>query len=105
MLIRYYILYNNNVFWEYKKMNERIRERLLQKTFRELCQLRSDQYCSKEEVVDDILAHDDDGSVQELVQTEGSFLWLMLKSSGKKGLGCLIDDGKETKNGEGQKKP
>ncbi|MGR3311075.1 MAG: hypothetical protein ACUZ77_09885 [Candidatus Brocadiales bacterium] len=63
-------------------MEKTIRERLMERSFKELCQLRCDQYCSKEEVVDDILAHDDDGSVRELVQTEGSFLWLMVKGQG-----------------------
>lgn len=69
--------------YELKKevnMERTIRERLLDKSFKELYQMRCDQYCSKEEIVDDILTHDD-GGVRELVQMEGSFLWLMVQKS------------------------
>ncbi len=81
-------------------MREYIREQLLTRSWRELYQLRCDQYRSKEEVVDDILAHDD-GSVVELMQMEGSFLWLMLQSSVKRGLNNLLDTNSE----EGGDKP
>lgn len=75
---------------EDNNMGEIMREKLLQKSFKELYQLRCDQYCSKEEIVNDILAHDD-GSVREMVQTEGSFLWLMVQSSVKKRLDKLLE--------------
>lgn len=41
-----------------------IRERLVKKSW----------------IVDDILEHDD-GSVREIVEAEGSFLWLMIKGA------------------------
>jgi hypothetical protein len=72
-------------------MKEIMREKLLRKSWKELYQLRCDQYRSKEEIADDILEHDDDGSVRELVQMEGSFLWLMVKSSAKSNLNKLLD--------------
>lgn len=53
--------------------NDEFKSRLLKKSWEELFQLRCDQYCSKEEIVDDILKHDD-GSVREMVEMEGSFL-------------------------------
>lgn len=56
-----------------------MREKLMGKSWKELYQLRCDQYCSKEELVNDIIEHDDDWSVRELLQMEGSFLWLMMK--------------------------
>lgn len=63
-----------------------IREELLKKSWNALYQLRNDQYCTKEEIVDDILEHDD-GSVRERLETEGSFLWLMTKAGMKKAMG------------------
>lgn len=71
-------------------MKETMREKLLRKSFKELYQLRCDQYCSKEDIVDDILEHDD-GSVREMVESEGSFLWLMVESGVKKRLNKLME--------------
>ncbi len=73
-------------------MEEIIREKLLKKSWKELYQLRCDQYCSKNELVDDIIVHDD-GSVRELIEAEGSFLWLMVQSSVKKRLDKLLENG------------
>lgn len=58
-----------------------LREFLLEKELEELYRLRGEQYTSKEELVDDIISNDD-GSVAELVELEGSFLFLLM---GKKG--------------------
>ncbi|MEK7368265.1 MAG: hypothetical protein AABZ62_01260 [Planctomycetota bacterium] len=54
-----------------------MREFLLEKDLDELYQLRGEQYTSKEELVDDIISNDD-GSVAELVELEGSFLFLLM---------------------------
>ncbi|OHB96091.1 MAG: hypothetical protein A3I59_01080 [Planctomycetes bacterium RIFCSPLOWO2_02_FULL_50_16] len=54
-----------------------MREFLLEKDLDELYQLRGEQYTSKEELVDDIISNDD-GSVAELVELEGSFLSLLM---------------------------
>lgn len=77
-------------------MEEIIREKLLKKSWKELYQFRCDQYCSKDELVDDIIVHDD-GSVRELIEAEGSFLWLMVQSSVKKRLDKLLENGPEEK--------
>ncbi len=59
-------------------MNRRdMRELLLEKGLHELYELRGDQYTVKEELVDDIIANDD-GSIAELVEMEGSFLFLLM---------------------------
>lgn len=58
-----------------------LKETLLRKDLKELYELRGDQYTNKEELVDDIIANDD-GSVAELIELEGSFLLLLM---GKKG--------------------
>lgn len=54
-----------------------LREFLLEKDLDELYQLRGEQYTSKEELVDDIVSNDD-GSVAELIELEGSFLFLLM---------------------------
>ncbi len=54
-----------------------MRELLLEKELHELYELRGDQYTAKEELVDDIIANDD-GSIAELVELEGSFLFLLM---------------------------
>lgn len=54
-----------------------MRELLLEKELHELYELRGDQYTAKEELVDDIIANDD-GSIAELVEMEGSFLFLLM---------------------------
>ncbi len=54
-----------------------MRELLLEKGLHELYELRGDQYTAKEELVDDIIANDD-GSIAELVELEGSFLFLLM---------------------------
>lgn len=56
---------------------EYLRESLLRKGLEELYQLRGEQYTSKEELVDDIIANDD-GCVAELIELEGSFLFLLM---------------------------
>ncbi|MCP4365275.1 MAG: hypothetical protein GY800_08255 [Planctomycetes bacterium] len=55
-----------------------MRESLLEKGLHELYELRGEQYTAKEELVDDIIANDDDGSIAELVELEGSFLFLLM---------------------------
>ena len=50
---------------------------MLEKGLHELYELRGDQYTAKEELVDDIIANDD-GSIAELVEMEGSFLFLLM---------------------------
>ncbi len=54
-----------------------MRELLLEKGLHELYELRGDQYTAKEEWVDDIIVNDD-GSIAELVEMEGSFLFLLM---------------------------
>ena len=54
-----------------------MRELLLEKELHELYELRGDQYTAKEELVDDIIANDD-GSIAELGEMEGSFLFLLM---------------------------
>lgn len=54
-----------------------MRELLLRKDLKELYELRGEQYTSKEGLVDDIIANDD-GSVAELIELEGSFLFLLM---------------------------
>lgn len=56
---------------------ETIKELLLRKTLEELYVLRGEQYTDKEALVEDIMAHDDD-SVVELLEWEGSFLYLLM---------------------------
>ncbi len=56
---------------------QEIRELLLEKELHDLYELRGGQYTVKEELVDDIIANDD-GSVAELVELEGSFLFLLM---------------------------
>ncbi|MHC4198258.1 MAG: hypothetical protein ACYSRP_10235 [Planctomycetota bacterium] len=54
-----------------------MRELLLEKGLHKLYELRGEQYTAKEELVDDIIANDD-GSIAELVEMEGSFLFLLM---------------------------
>jgi hypothetical protein len=54
-----------------------MRELLLEKGLHELYELRGEQYTAKEELVDDIIANDD-GGIAELVELEGSFLFLLM---------------------------
>lgn len=56
---------------------EYLRESLLRKDLEELYQLRGELYTSKEELVEDIIANDD-GSVAELIELEGSFMFLLM---------------------------
>ena len=58
--------------------NELLREALLKKSLEELYRMRGDQYTSKEEIVDDIIANDDD-AVKEMLEREGSFFGLLQK--------------------------
>ncbi len=59
-------------------MNSQLmRETLLRRELNELYQLRGDQYTSKDELVDDVIANDD-GSLAELIESEGSFLFLLM---------------------------
>lgn len=50
---------------------------LLQKSLDELYVLRGEQYTSKEALVDDIIAHDD-GCLEEILELEGSLLYLLM---------------------------
>ncbi len=54
-----------------------MRDFLLKKSLNKLYELRGDQYTDKEELVEDIIANDD-GSVAELIELEGSFLFLLM---------------------------
>ncbi len=54
-----------------------MRKFLLEKSLNELYEIRGDQYTDKEELVEDIIANDD-GSVAELIELEGSFLFLLM---------------------------
>ncbi|MFQ5862719.1 MAG: hypothetical protein ACE5IC_06310 [Candidatus Brocadiales bacterium] len=56
---------------------QHLRELLLRKDLKELYKLRGEQYTSKEGLVDDIIENDD-GSVAELIELEGSFLFLLM---------------------------
>lgn len=62
-----------------------IREELLKKSWEELYEILGDSYGLKSELVDDILDRDD-GSVQEMLESEGSFLNMMTKSGFFEGL-------------------
>lgn len=61
-----------------------MRECLLKKELGALYVMRGEQYTAKEERVDDIIANDD-GSLAEEIELEGSFLFLLM---GKKGGGA-----------------
>lgn len=57
-----------------------LKERLLRKSLKELYELRGNQYPSKEAIIEDIIDNDD-GSVAEMVEMEGSFFGLMIKKN------------------------
>lgn len=56
---------------------ETVKGLLLRKSLEELYVLRGEQYADKEALVEDIMAHDD-GSIVELLEWEGSFLYLLM---------------------------
>ncbi|MHC4277651.1 MAG: hypothetical protein ACYSTI_10065 [Planctomycetota bacterium] len=55
---------------------EILHELLLKKSLEELCQLRGEQYTSKEALIQDIIKNDD-GSVAEMVELERSPLAIL----------------------------
>ena len=59
--------------------NDTLRQILLKKSLEELHQMRGEQYTNREELVEDIIANDD-GSVREAIQMEGSFLEILAKN-------------------------
>lgn len=65
--------------------SDTLRLKLLQKPLTELYGIRGDQYTSKEAIVEDIIANDD-GSVAEMVEGEGSFLNMMTRAGFFEGL-------------------
>ncbi len=55
-----------------------LREFLMHKPLEELYILRGEQYSSREALVEDIIANDD-GSLEEIMEQEGSFLYLLMR--------------------------
>ena len=56
---------------------ETLQELLLKKSLEELCQLRGEQYKSKEALVQDIIDNDDDDSVADMIEIERSPLAIL----------------------------
>jgi hypothetical protein len=56
---------------------QQLKEVLMCKTLEELYVLRGEQYGSKESLVEDIIAHDD-GCIEEILELEGSLLFLLM---------------------------
>jgi hypothetical protein len=56
---------------------ERLKGVLMKKPLEELYTLRGEQYSSKEALVDDIISHDD-GCLEEILELEGSLLFLLM---------------------------
>jgi hypothetical protein len=56
---------------------EELRGILLKKPLEELYVLRGEQYGSKESLVEDLIAHDD-GCLEELLELEGSLLYILM---------------------------
>ncbi|MBI4554179.1 MAG: hypothetical protein HY715_00855 [Planctomycetes bacterium] len=56
---------------------QQLKEVLMHKSLEELYVLRGEQYGSREALVDDIIAHDD-GCLEEILELEGSLLYLLM---------------------------